>query len=146
MPRNMSLVNEEVPFYLKRIIFVAKIFSVFHSNNLIAIFQQHILSLMKFNSRASFNKYTFQFMFNREGLSEWKMFALKGYSTPYFDFCSNCSICTIKTYERLKEREKKILTAENCARKAKFRYIRGPEVKLTSFEARDQWRRKENSI
>ena len=63
---------------------------------------------------------------------------LKGYSTPYFDFCSNCSICTIKTYERLKEREKKFLTAENCARKAKFRLIPEPEVKLTTFEARDQ--------
>ena len=56
---------------------------------------------------------------------------LKGYSTPYFDFCSKCSICSIKTYERQKEREKKILTAENGARKAKFRPIRGPEVKLT---------------
>ena len=63
---------------------------------------------------------------------------LKGYSTPYFDFCSNCSICTIKTYERLKEWEKNISMAENCARKAKFCLIRGPEVKLTTFETRDQ--------
>ena len=58
---------------------------------------------------------------------------LKGYSTPYFDFCSKCSICTIKTYERQKEREKENLTAENCTRKAKFPPIRRPEVKLTIF-------------
>jgi len=63
---------------------------------------------------------------------------LKGYSTLYFDFCSKCSICTIKTYERQKKREKQILTTENCARKAKFRSIRGPEVKRTTFQARDQ--------
>ena len=31
--------------------------------------------------------------------------SVKGYSTPYFDFCSKCSICTIKTYDRQKERE-----------------------------------------
>ena len=61
------------------------------------------------------------------------LLALKGYSTPYFDFCSKCSICTIKTYERQKEREKENLTAENCTRKAKFPPIRRPEVKLTIF-------------
>ena len=57
---------------------------------------------------------------------------LKGYSTPYIDFCSKRSIRTIKMYEIQKKGEKK-LTAENCAGKANFRPIRGPEVKLTTF-------------